>query len=760
MKMTAGHLKYNTMAKWILTGCIILLIPILCAAVNFVINKRLLESKTDQLNSFMLKNIQYNIDSKLNDIQSISNYLLLDGNFNKYALNTNDTIRFHSQIDQCYGQLNLYYSANPDVDIMIYLPAKEFLLTTSTANRFPYVFGALHKQGRITGTEEAWKEVLLHKSAGSYLISEELSYRNYGKESLVYVAQEGDSGGSSSCCIFLSTSTDFLTALLERENQYQSTILIINGNQEVIGSYGPDVDPGDILWETPENTSFSFRSQGLDYMGCYAQSQVCSWKYLVCTPKIEYLKDIWSNTALNLVIILLSAVVGMAILIYLQWRNYRPLRNLVLQLPDMGEQPAANMDEFAMVEHSLKTLYHENFSMRNSLESRKEYEKEWFLLIKLRGGGNHCERQDVSVSEMVGCSQAQYFLISISANMEDSTGNMFADDFSLLSFSLQNVMNELFEGHRFLKTLDDMFFVYLFLFEREEDAEAERKKCLDKLKSLCTFFQNYFNVELAVTVGELFSSEGYISAGYAKVQEANEYRYFDRSSGVLETKSIKELNRHSPERLNYYNKRFESILVMEGQADAGLLAQELFGELHKAGECLEVMRYYVISIAADLLIVSQGMMHENDTSGEIWKGLMDQIYLAEDPAGLHRLFLAFLKQLCRAVEADSMSHQGLADTVREYVFSHYSDCNMNISSIAEQAGMTPRYLSRLFKEQTGTGLLDFINEVRIRQAEYLLKNTSGTVDEIAALTGYTNSRTFRRNFLKYTGESAVNYRRR
>lgn len=758
MRNSRRHARYSTMTRWILTGCIILLIPILCAIVNFVINKRLLERKTDQLNSFMLKNIQYNIDTKLNDIQSISNYLLLDGNFNKYALNTNDTMRFHSQIDECYGKLNLYYSANPDIDIMIYLPAREFLLTTSTANCFPYACGTLQKQGRLDGGD-TWKEAILNNQAGAFLISEELSYRNYGKESLVYVAQSGSSGDAASSCIFLSTSTDFLTGLLARESQYQNTILIVDGENEVIGSYGAPVDTEGITWENPEHTSFSFRSQGQEYMGCYAQSQVCNWKYLVCTPKMEYLKDIWSNMALNLLIILFSGVVGMVILVLLQWRNYRPLKNLVMQLPETVDQGPANMDEFAMVERSLKALYQDNYSMRNSLESRKEYEREWFLLTKIRGG-THCVLQDTSISEMAGCdcSQARFFLATVSANMEDSASTLFADDFQLLSFSIQNVMEELFEGIHFLKTVDDMFFVYLFLFKKEEDAEEKKGLCMEKFGSLCSFFQNYFNVELAVTAGEVFTSEGYLPAGYAKVQEANELRYFDRPSGVLEAGSLKEFNHSGPERLNYYNKRFESMLVMGGRLDAGTLAEELFSELHKSGESLEVMRYYVTSIAADLLIASGNMMQDDSFAKEAWESLLEELGQADHPAGLQSTFLSFIGRLKRMMEEDSASHLGLADAVREYVFSHYPDCNMNISSIAEGMDMSPRYMSRLFKEQTGTGLLDFINEVRIRQAEYLLKNTSGTVDEIASQVGYTNSRTFRRNFLKFTGENAANYR--
>ena len=44
-----------------------------------------------------------------------------------------------------------------------------------------------------------------------------------------------------------------------------------------------------------------------------------------------------------------------------------------MQLPETADQGPANMDEFAMVERSLKALYQDNYSMRNSLESPVSY---------------------------------------------------------------------------------------------------------------------------------------------------------------------------------------------------------------------------------------------------------------------------------------------------------------------------------------------------------------------------------------------------
>lgn len=54
----------KTLMRWILVGCVVLMIPLISAVINFFVNKNLIEKKIEQVNEFMLKNIQYNIDIK------------------------------------------------------------------------------------------------------------------------------------------------------------------------------------------------------------------------------------------------------------------------------------------------------------------------------------------------------------------------------------------------------------------------------------------------------------------------------------------------------------------------------------------------------------------------------------------------------------------------------------------------------------------------------------------------------------------------
>ncbi|AYV31717.1 HTH-type transcriptional regulator CdhR [Streptomyces sp. ADI95-16] len=84
---------------------------------------------------------------------------------------------------------------------------------------------------------------------------------------------------------------------------------------------------------------------------------------------------------------------------------------------------------------------------------------------------------------------------------------------------------------------------------------------------------------------------------------------------------------------------------------------------------------------------------------------------------------------------------------------------LTLDEIAGRAGMSTRTLNRRFREQTGTSPLQWLHRARIRQAQYLLENTSHPVERIASQVGFGSPTAFRDRFRRVTGTSPNAYRR-
>lgn len=95
--------------------------------------------------------------------------------------------------------------------------------------------------------------------------------------------------------------------------------------------------------------------------------------------------------------------------------------------------------------------------------------------------------------------------------------------------------------------------------------------------------------------------------------------------------------------------------------------------------------------------------------------------------------------------------------IKKYISENYSK-NITLTDVGEVLYSSPYYISRIFKQETGMNLIDYINEVRITQAKELLKDPHYKVYEVAEMVGVPDSHYFSRLFKKMTGLSPKEYR--
>jgi len=92
----------------------------------------------------------------------------------------------------------------------------------------------------------------------------------------------------------------------------------------------------------------------------------------------------------------------------------------------------------------------------------------------------------------------------------------------------------------------------------------------------------------------------------------------------------------------------------------------------------------------------------------------------------------------------------------QYVETHYADGRFE--TLAEKLHYSPSWLSREIKRKTGKTFTCLIQEKRLAQAAFLLKNTDRNVSDIAVAVGYENISYFHRLFTASFGCSPRSYR--
>lgn len=138
----------------------------------------------------------------------------------------------------------------------------------------------------------------------------------------------------------------------------------------------------------------------------------------------------------------------------------------------------------------------------------------------------------------------------------------------------------------------------------------------------------------------------------------------------------------------------------------------------------------------------------------------DHLYSSENFQTISRYIKDDFGALCQGMKDRKMgSDHSIIAQVLTYVDEHIAD-NISQDVIAARYHLHPSYLSRLFKQEVGETLTEYLLRIRIEKAADLLKTGRYKVGEIGEMVGYSASSYFSIMFKKYTGFSPREYSQR
>lgn len=100
---------------------------------------------------------------------------------------------------------------------------------------------------------------------------------------------------------------------------------------------------------------------------------------------------------------------------------------------------------------------------------------------------------------------------------------------------------------------------------------------------------------------------------------------------------------------------------------------------------------------------------------------------------------------------------GDIETTMRLVAENYAN-PLTLEEAADKVGLSPTYLSKKFKKETGKTFSDYLNYIRLRQACQMLLTTDDSVTEIAFNCGFNSSNYFKDCFKRCFGVSPRVYK--
>lgn len=168
----------------------------------------------------------------------------------------------------------------------------------------------------------------------------------------------------------------------------------------------------------------------------------------------------------------------------------------------------------------------------------------------------------------------------------------------------------------------------------------------------------------------------------------------------------------------------------------------------------------ILRLHQELLQIFYGFLRDNGISTQV---LLDNEIINElDTLAEWSLsdFMQFAQSVFDYVVSILYNEKDGEDVIvkaKQYIAENFRE-DIDRDDVASVTHITPNYLSKKFREETGMNLRQYINQLRIDEAKRLLLSTNMTVSEISSEIGYDNSSYFSTVFRKICGVSPVKWR--
>lgn len=339
-------------------------------------------------------------------------------------------------------------------------------------------------------------------------------------------------------------------------------------------------------------------------------------------------------------------------------------------------------------------------------------------------------------------------------NFEEKTESSFLYEKiqQSLSFAFAPVMQEM-QG----TMLDNGTYIFLFNYENEyAEIESQLHRLLNQMLLQKDVFKK---LHLTIGLGKRVNCLAEVGKSYETAYLVIKDRILAGTDRIIEGKEkivvqdYKDYFLHTVRELenvveNLDDKRISDIIQEWGTALSK--DKEINGyQIEQSAKAL--VNSYLLSMQKNNYTLDE----DDNLLKDFMKSIENCISLGE----IQELLSGTLEQsLSEYRHKRALSGSKPIRDAKEYIRNNLAG-NLTIQEVSEYVGYSSAHFSVRFKQECGITFSDYVMESRIEKSKELLKNTRETIESIAAAVGYSDVKSFTKNFKKYTEVKPSQYRK-
>lgn len=482
---------------------------------------------------------------------------------------------------------------------------------------------------------------------------------------------------------------------------------------------------------------FIDKIDGIRALVTYVSSDSLDWKYIRITPIDKVLSKLRLVQLTTIIICFSIILMGLFAAYISSKRMYKPIESIIEKLDNLAIEKRKN--SFQLKQELIKSVL---------LGSNSDSPK----IVK-----NLIENYEVQFSYQNNLS-----ILLLKIDNFASFCNMYNyDDRKLMKFGIMNIASELCGEYYKNEAIDMSEDHVVLVYNTPSDTDEHHKT----INSIILKIQDNVQKHLEISLTACASYKGScvfkeLAKIYNELLETSHYKLFSGHKSILFVENIK------------FHGVTQHIYPL--QKEKALIDVMLLGKLDKAKEfylsIMENITSYTFSAFNSALLRLIFSINSAVETIEKNSDFPFQYNFNQFIADLNKLetldevnmkFFNVFEQISEQIELRKSSrHNVMIDKAIEIIHSEIKDYNLSLDMLAEKFCISSAHLGRLFKKQVGKSVADYINEVRLENAKYLLESTNMPINEIVQHTGFSSSNYFYIYFKKTHGVTPSEYRQK
>lgn len=504
------------------------------------------------------------------------------------------------------------------------------------------------------------------------------------------------------------------------------------------------------------------KMQGQPSLVAHVSSETVGWSYYSVTPQTAYNHQASSVLSIIFWICLILIVVGVILSFIFSVNLYNPIRNmrdvLIQSETTKSWEDEMGGNELEVIGRGIRKLLETNdiANRRFSLFSSEFLDNAFTSLI--RGVPLVHQESFYRMLNEVGFENGRYLCCCILFRFRDAFYEEIQDTerFIILE-KLKKVIWGVLQQHVTCYLIEYEHNAYVGIVKLDPNSDKNKlMKGLENIKQ--TFGYDVKYCDIIIGVGKDYPDIQDIVKSYNEAITAIGNKPDHRDMVIMDAADLQIEH-------NYYYSFLEENKIINGLKFGDLeFLERSVDELIKMNKDRGTSHQYLDALLMELF--STGNRYLAGKKLDLHSFLSEKEQISLNSKGLlphefdarAKLLLTFYQRIIgqTATKSERKTNH-VVPLIIAYINEHYSE-NLYLEMIADEMGMSPKYISRIFKEITGQNLTDYISLIRINKAKQYLSETSLLIGDISSKVGIHSRSTFLRLFKKYEGITPMDYR--